>query len=270
MAEWVGPAIQTAGDIGAAIVGSAANKKEGKRAWRRTKVLNQNQIQWRVRDAQAAGIHPLAALGMSPIGTMPQTGGTGSYAADAMSNIGANVAGYLSQKKANARQEIMDQASLAESQARTEKARAEAREALAQTDWTNQQLMASTLAMFKNPGQADANMSNQHRQAYENVQPGSTAGVKMPPLAGQYGKGKYVLRGSGGLEVPMAVTDTPGGLVEESAGEAAGALMSLWNFLHALPDATVEKTTPWWQKHWPNIYEFEDQWNRRKARKEEK
>lgn len=31
----------------------------------------QNQIQWRVADAQAAGIHPLAALGISPSSGMP-------------------------------------------------------------------------------------------------------------------------------------------------------------------------------------------------------
>lgn len=36
------------------------------KAWRRHKQQMQNQIRWRVKDAKKAGLHPLAALGISP------------------------------------------------------------------------------------------------------------------------------------------------------------------------------------------------------------
>jgi len=39
-----------------------------------------NSVQWRVKDAEKAGIHPLAALGMSPISISPSTiGDSGGY-----------------------------------------------------------------------------------------------------------------------------------------------------------------------------------------------
>lgn len=67
--------------------------------WSNTKTLNQNQIQWRVEDARKAGIHPLAALGVSPIGpyagNVAAVGGspsTGSAIGDAMSSLGREMA----------------------------------------------------------------------------------------------------------------------------------------------------------------------------------
>lgn len=66
----------SAGAIGAAgnLLGSAINSvlgdKAAKEDWQRNydaqKEFSQNSIQWRVQDAQKAGIHPLYAMGNSP------------------------------------------------------------------------------------------------------------------------------------------------------------------------------------------------------------
>ena len=65
-----------AGAIGAtgSLLGSAINSvlgsKSAKEDWQRNydaqKEFAQNSIQWRVQDAQKAGIHPLYAMGNSP------------------------------------------------------------------------------------------------------------------------------------------------------------------------------------------------------------
>lgn len=180
--EWIGPSISSAGDIGAAIVGSAANKKEGKRAWRRTKVLNQNQVQWRVRDAQAAGISPLVAMGMSPIGPMPTS--TGNVMADGISNAAQAWAQYADKRAGAAKAEELHQAALTESQARTEASRAGALRDLAEADYTNQQSLASILARVKSPGSANKpgnahaaqGYSDMHMQMYRDIDPKATPG----------------------------------------------------------------------------------------------
>jgi len=45
-----------------------AQKRAARNQWQHQKRVLKNQIQWRVRDAEKAGIHPLAALGISPAG----------------------------------------------------------------------------------------------------------------------------------------------------------------------------------------------------------
>lgn len=55
---------------GAKLVGGVADKifsdKASKQNWKQQKKVLQNQVQWRVADSVKAGLHPLAALGMSP------------------------------------------------------------------------------------------------------------------------------------------------------------------------------------------------------------
>lgn len=59
----------------------------------------QNGIRWRVEDAQAAGLHPLAALGMNPANASPaqamfntpQLGGSSRSGLHAFSNMGQNI-----------------------------------------------------------------------------------------------------------------------------------------------------------------------------------
>lgn len=258
MSEWKGPAIQGAGDIGAAIIGAAASKKEGKRAWRRTKVLNQNQIQWRVRDAEAAGIHPLAAMGMSPIGqytSQPQ----GSVWADALQGATDAAAGYYNQKAATKANKPILEAQLAESRARTAASLAQARADQAQAEWTDQQRLNSIIARFKSPGRPNTNtpfgetyklpktqqiptyldpstrpISQQHAQVLEDVTPGATKGQPV------------VVHGAGGLEIPVDPSYTPGALIEELLGESGG-FISFWNLLHHLSKGTLPADyRPWW------------------------
>lgn len=64
------------------------------------KEFAQNGIRWRVADAKAAGLHPLAALGASPLGFSPSFGAGGSAfagssdwsdTANALGNLGQNI-----------------------------------------------------------------------------------------------------------------------------------------------------------------------------------
>lgn len=243
--------------VGGAVQG-ASNKKEGKRAWRRTKVLNQNQIQWRVNDAKAAGIHPLAALGMSPIGNAAPA--TGSVMGDALANagqtIGSGVAAYGANKEARA----MNQAALAESQARTAASLAQARRDISQAEYSDQMAYNAALARFKSPGRPNTNtgfgptyqlkgkvpryldpatdpykrpISQAHAQMLEDVSPGAVSGEPV------------VVHGANGFQMEVDPSWTPGGLLEELLGESGG-FISFLNLLNSLPGATVDKKNPWW------------------------
>jgi len=99
----VAPAI-IAGGVGAAadLLGGVldnyfANEAADK-AWKRQKKVLQNQIQWRVADATAAGLHPLAALGVNPASgpAAAAVGGMGSALSSMGQNIGRAVEAYMS------------------------------------------------------------------------------------------------------------------------------------------------------------------------------
>lgn len=62
LSDFVGDAIGAAGGILSGITGSSAKELE----YKRQKEFAQNGVRWRVADAKAAGIHPLAALGNMP------------------------------------------------------------------------------------------------------------------------------------------------------------------------------------------------------------
>lgn len=57
------------------IFGWQTQKSAAKKEYQRQKEFAQNQIQWRVKDAQAAGIHPLYALGAQGVSYAPQSAG---------------------------------------------------------------------------------------------------------------------------------------------------------------------------------------------------
>lgn len=61
-AAGIGAVASGAGKVADAVLGNKSSKK----AWKRQKKVLQNQIQWRVQDAEKAGLHPLAALGVVP------------------------------------------------------------------------------------------------------------------------------------------------------------------------------------------------------------
>lgn len=58
--------ISALGDLAGGLANSYFSDKAGDKAWKRQKKVLQNQVQWRVADAVAAGLHPLAALGLNP------------------------------------------------------------------------------------------------------------------------------------------------------------------------------------------------------------
>jgi len=62
----LGAAIGAVGSIAGGILGNSAAKEASDQAWKRQKKVLQNQVQWRVADTVAAGLHPLAALGVNP------------------------------------------------------------------------------------------------------------------------------------------------------------------------------------------------------------
>lgn len=210
--------IQAAGDIGAAIVGSYTNKKEGKRAWRRTKVLNQNQIQWRVADAQRAGVSPLAALGMSPIGQFPMTS-SGDLAADAVRGVGDAAAGYFRSRGARA----AETAALRESSARTAEALSAAERNKAEADHFKTMqfdMWARRLAGSSGMGNASA-----AQRIY-----GDLEGANLPNSPG-VGSSPILRTGFG--DIPLNPNRTPHELGEAAIGEAMN-VFSLMNLADSL------------------------------------
>lgn len=76
-----GSVIGAAGGIASSILGGNSQKKANEQNLQLAreqiayqKELHQNQIQWRVNDAKAAGLHPLAALGVSSMSYSPVSG----------------------------------------------------------------------------------------------------------------------------------------------------------------------------------------------------
>lgn len=206
---------------GGAIQG-AANKKEGKRAWRRTKVLNQNQIQWRVKDAQAAGIHPLAALGMSPIGNaMPSSG---SVMGDAIANAGSAVAQGVSNYGSAKEQARLNTLAETESTARTALLVAQAREAQSQAEYTDQLRANSIIAQFKSPGRPNTNalqgFSGKHQEMYQDVDPRSTVGGRNAEYKTPWGP----------FEIDPNLT--PVELIEQTRGEVAAEIFGMGALAH--------------------------------------
>lgn len=71
------------GDLGVTLISTglqhAAQKSQSKKDFERQKEFAQNQVQWRVADAQKAGIHPLAALGLQPTSFSASVGGGADF-----------------------------------------------------------------------------------------------------------------------------------------------------------------------------------------------
>lgn len=76
-----GSVIGAAGGIASSLFGSSSQKKANEQNLQLAreqlayqKELAHNQVQWRVEDAKKAGLHPLAALGVSPMSYSPVSG----------------------------------------------------------------------------------------------------------------------------------------------------------------------------------------------------
>lgn len=258
-----GAGISAAGSLIGGAIGSSSNKKVAKQQWRRTKKLAQNQIQWRVKDAQQAGIHPLAALGMSPIGNAAMP--TGSVMGDAIQNAAGSIGQGVSDYGRQQASAPVAAAALAESQARTAASLAQADRDTAEADYTRSQQLWSTLGRFKSPGRPG---TNEFGQTYKLPGPGphtipkyldpatrpiSQAHAQMleDTTPGAVKSGKVTIHGANGLEWPVDPSWTPGGIIEELLGEW-GSVISLLNVLNSAPDATenkkyLRKGDYWWQ-----------------------
>lgn len=82
------------GGIGG-LVGSFLNNKAADdaadQAWDRQKKVLTKQIQWRVADAQKAGIHPLAALGVNPASGPPMANIAGGDFSGPLAQMGQDI-----------------------------------------------------------------------------------------------------------------------------------------------------------------------------------
>lgn len=93
--DWIGPAASVAfgtdvGNWADAAFNQPSNKF--KKQYKYQKEFAQNAIQWRVADAVAAGLHPLAALGMPVASYSPvSVGESGGSIQAAMSDMGQNI-----------------------------------------------------------------------------------------------------------------------------------------------------------------------------------
>lgn len=85
-----------AGLIGG-LLGNKANAKANDQNAALQKEAAQNQVQWRVADANKAGVSPLVALGMSPISMSPSYVGDTSLPAS-MANMGQDIGRAVSAK----------------------------------------------------------------------------------------------------------------------------------------------------------------------------
>lgn len=95
-----GALIQTGGSLLGGLIGGKDAKKAVKKQYKYQKEFAKNQLQWRVEDAKAAGLHPLFALGGGG-GTSPTfmagQSPMGSAIADSAAAIGSAVAGRPSE-----------------------------------------------------------------------------------------------------------------------------------------------------------------------------
>lgn len=100
-----GAAIGAIGNIAGGLIGSSKAKKEAAKARDWQERMDNTQVQRRVSDAKSAGIHPLAALGMTQSYSSPVGLGGGSALGDgiaaAASGVGNAVSNRGSEKRAD-------------------------------------------------------------------------------------------------------------------------------------------------------------------------
>lgn len=114
------------GDIisaGASLLGGVMGSNEAAKNRKMQKEFAQNSVQWRVEDAKAAGIHPLAALGATGASYTPVSSGFGDSVAQAGAAIGQGVKSSH-QAKGNAKKDSA-QAALIQSTINTNQAQAD-------------------------------------------------------------------------------------------------------------------------------------------------
>lgn len=128
----IASAAKVGGDLLGGFLGSKNQRKEAQRNRRFQREVLQNQLQWRVADAQAAGLHPLAALGAGWAHGQ-SVGSVGDPMGNAIADAGRGIANYAQKKyEREAQQAVFDQqrreseARIAESKSRANLANAQA------------------------------------------------------------------------------------------------------------------------------------------------
>lgn len=106
----VGGAIGAAGSIVGGILGNSAASQASQQNYEAQKEFAQNGIRWRVADAKAAGLHPLAALGAQTPGYTPSAFvGDTSFLGDAAQSLGQSI-GRAAEAKMTARERARERA----------------------------------------------------------------------------------------------------------------------------------------------------------------
>lgn len=106
----VGGIAGAAGSVVGGLLGNAASAQASQQNYQAQKEFAQNGIRWRVADAKAAGLHPLAALGAStPSYTPSAFVGDTSWMGDAASRLGQGI-GRAAEAKMTARERARERA----------------------------------------------------------------------------------------------------------------------------------------------------------------
>lgn len=88
----IGGALSAIGSLAGGLSASSQASKD--RKWQQR--LAKNQVQFRVADAKAAGVHPLFALGMSPMSYSPTAVHPGDYGGSAIGQMGQDISRAIS------------------------------------------------------------------------------------------------------------------------------------------------------------------------------
>ena len=106
----IGGAIGAAGSVVGGLLGQSASAQANEQNYQAQKEFAQNGIRWRVADAKAAGLHPLAALGAQTSGYTPSAFvGDTSWMGDAAQNLGQSI-GRAAEAKMTARERARERA----------------------------------------------------------------------------------------------------------------------------------------------------------------
>lgn len=144
-------------EAGAAIASSILGGISDNKNWSRQKKMAQNQIQWRVADAKAAGVHPLYALG-APTMSFSPSGYDGG--ASSMSALGQDISRAKMAAMDRREREAAATMALAESRERLALERmrteAEVNESAARTQMLQSQVARNNSAQLGPPMPASA------------------------------------------------------------------------------------------------------------------
>lgn len=143
MSEWLPAVISAGSQLAGGLIGAKQQKKSMKMQLRAQKEFAQQGVRWRVADARAAGISPLAALGAAT--HSPSFTYTGDTMGDAIAGAGKAVAAGIQAKEAADMARQSHQAALMEAGSRMRANNAEAYRNVKAGDVAAQQHIMSTV-----------------------------------------------------------------------------------------------------------------------------